>query len=321
MPLCSHADNNCYIQIASFKRIKSAIRYFNFIKEIPYRTAIFKVNKWYAIRIGPFDDKSCKLIYNKISKRFKDRIIIHNKTNCEIVKENSRPQQHGTSEITEMIGSKKDKVASTGLKSAKTESNSSSGLRELYIEKAKVCMGKRDCKNAIKYLKLAISLGDHSAKTYTYLGYTYYHLGDYAKAIQTFNKAIEIDNNYSESYEGIGLVYLKLKSPFAAQTALKKAFELNPDEISYGINLAVAFISSGDFKESLSVLDKLEDRYPLVPEVHYNKAIVLLKQNKVKEAIRELKIFVELAKSPYYRDYTDKVRQVIGMFERRENEH
>jgi tetratricopeptide (TPR) repeat protein len=220
-----------------------------------------------------------------------------------------------------MIGSKKDKVASTGLKSAKTESNSSSGLRELYIEKAKVCMGKRDCKNAIKYLKLAISLGDHSAKTYTYLGYAYYHIGDYVKAIQTFNKAIEIDDNYPESYEGIGLAYLKLKSPFAAQTALKKAFKLNPDEISYGINLAVAFISSGDFKESLSVLDKLEDRYPLVPEVHYNKAIVLLKQNKVKEAIRELKIFVELAKSPYYRDYTDKVRQVIGMFERRENEH
>ncbi len=295
----SYADERCYIQIASFKYLKNANRYFEYVREIPYRVIMTKVDKLYAIRIGPFKENSCKKFHKELLKKFKDCIII--KTDKEnLVKENK------------IFKSEKQKLLEQSSPERKRlNPNSKKQLQEIYIEKAKVCMGKKDCMNAIKYLKLAISLGDRSARTFTYLGYAYYHVGDYIRAIETFKKALEIDKNYPEGYEGIGLSYLKLNSPHAAAIALKKAYELNPDEISYGINLAVAYLSSGDLESSLSVLNQLEEKYPLIPEVHYNRALVLMKSGKNKEAVKELETFTELANSPYYEAYVQKVKLVI----------
>jgi len=301
----SLAGKVCFVQLATFSNREMADRYFEFVKRIPYRVLLARSGKWYVIRVGPFDDRTCRDIKRKLRNRFKDCLTIHRGryTQKEIIKENS-PVRHPEKTA-------KNRNALKGKPSVKNIKNSSNKLIGIYIEKAKVCMGKRDCQNAIKYLNLAISLGDRSAKTLTYLGYAYYHIGDYVKAIKTFRRAIEADRNYPESYEGIGLAYLKLNSPLAAQTALRKAYKLKPDEISYGINLAVALMSTGNYGESLKVMDELESKYPIVPEVHYNRAVILLKQGEKGEAVRELETFVELAKSPYYRPYVEKVLRVV----------
>ncbi len=65
---------------------------------------------------------------------------------------------------------------------------------------------------------------------YYQLGYAYYKQGDYAKAIETFNKIIQGENQTAQNaYYHLGLSYIKLNRSADALNAFKKASELDYD--------------------------------------------------------------------------------------------
>ena len=309
-------DKFCFVQLASFKSLKNAERLFEDVKS-DKPVYILKFKDIYGVRVGAFESfEVCKLQKEKLRKelrkyRIKPIIILSTysvPSDTYIVKEKNSSRNHsgekkGTTERREIneISKEKEKKEDTP------------SLVSLYIEKAKVCMGKKDCTNAVRYLKLAIEKDGKNPKLYTYLGYAYTHLGKYTDALNAFKKALEVNPEYAEAYAGIGFLYLRLNSPKAAVIAFKKAYELNPREISYGVNLAISQLESGNINGALTTFQILKKEYPFVSEIYYNEAIAYLKENNYKKAVEDFEIFLDLTKAnKFYEGYRREVSKILS---------
>ncbi|RUM41865.1 MAG: hypothetical protein DSY34_03040 [Desulfurobacterium sp.] len=294
-------DKFCFVQLASFKSFKNAERLFEDVKT-DKPVYILKFKEIYGVRVGAFESfEVCKLQKEKLREelrkyRIKPIIILSNysvPSDTYIVKEKNSNRNH-----------KEEKRRTI---------ERTSSLVSLYIEKAKVCMGKKDCTNAVKYLKLAIEKDGKNPKLYTYLGYAYTHLGKYTDALNAFKKALEVNFEYAEAYAGIGFLYLSLNSPKAAVIAFKKAYELNPREISYGVNLAISQLESGNINGALTTFQILKKEYPFVPEIYYNEAIAYLKEKNYKKAVEDFEIFLDLTKANrFYEGYRREVSKILS---------
>ena len=62
-------------------------------------------------------------------------------------------------------------------------------------------------KEAISCYKYAIQIKDNDARVLNNLGNAYLEIGEYSKAIKSFHKAIELDDEYPEAHYSISLVY------------------------------------------------------------------------------------------------------------------
>lgn len=308
-------DKFCFVQLASFKSFKNAERLFEDVKT-DKPVYILKFKEIYGVRVGAFESfEVCKLQKERLREelrkhRVKPIIILSSysvPSDTYIVKEKNSNRNHKEEKRRTIEREEEKKI------SKEKEKKDTSSLVSLYIEKAKVCMGKKDCANAVKYLKLAIEKDGKNPKLYTYLGYAYTHLGKYTDALNTFKKALELNPEYPEAYAGIGFLYLRLNSPKVAVIAFKKAYELNPREISYGVNLAISQLESGNIKGALTTFQILKKEYPFVPEVYYNEAIAYLKEKNYKKAVEDFEIFLDLTKAnKFYEGYRREVSKILS---------
>ena len=70
--------------------------------------------------------------------------------------------------------------------------------------------------------------GDRLAETNVKLGVGYFQQGNYEYALKKFRKALEIDDNLPNGHYAIALLYDRLGKPKAAVTHFERAIELNP---------------------------------------------------------------------------------------------
>ncbi|MEO2069403.1 MAG: tetratricopeptide repeat protein [Desulfurobacteriaceae bacterium] len=305
----------CFVQLVSMRNFKGIKKIFNETSvNCPASVYLLKQKNIYFIRVGPFKSlEKCKVVKKNLQRRYSKYKL----SPIIVVRSYKVPSKKWI--IKEKKCQKREQKRykpKRNIGSSNKKQNLQKDLVSLYIQKAKVCMGRKDCTNAVRYLKLAIAKGGKTPKNYTYLGYAYLHLGKYTNALDAFKKALEIDPNYAEAFAGIGFMYLKLKSPRAAAIAFKKAYDLNPKEISYGINLAISKLESGEVEKSLEVFKNLKDRYPFIPEIYYNEAIAYLKQRRLKEAVEDFRIFLDLTKgNKFYNPYRKEVLSILRRLE------
>jgi len=308
-------DKFCFVQLASFKSLKNAERLFEDVKS-DKPVYILKFKEIYGVRVGSFESfEVCKLQKEKFREelrkyRIKPIIVFSNHSvpaDVYIIKEKNSNRNHKEEKSRTIERKEINKISKEKVK------KDTSSLVSLYIEKAKVCMGKKDCTNAVRYLKLAVEKDGSNPKLYTYLGYAYTHLGKYADALNAFKKALKVNPEYAEAYAGIGFLYLRLNSPKVAVIAFKKAHELNPREISYGVNLAISQLESGNINGALTTFQILKKDYPFVPEIYYNEAIAYLKEKNYREASEDFEIFMDLTKANrFYEGYRKEVSKILN---------
>jgi len=80
---------------------------------------------------------------------------------------------------------------------------------------------------AISNYNKAIQLNPNDANTYNGRGLAYYDLEQYENAISNYNKAIQLNPNDANTYNGRGLAYYKLEQYKKAISDFKQAIELN----------------------------------------------------------------------------------------------
>ena len=126
-------------------------------------------------------------------------------------------------------------------------------------------------------------------------------------ARQMFSRAIVLDNNYARAYAGVADCCSMLYSYYnsseenlqEADTASRKAVELDPDNAEAYASRGLALSLSGKFDEAGEKFEKAIELNPKLYEAHYFYARALFGQGKHDEAVEEFQLACEVNPEDY----------------------
>jgi tetratricopeptide (TPR) repeat protein len=136
------------------------------------------------------------------------------------------------------------------------------------------------------YTSDGIKIDEVDANIWYKTGNTHYRCGRNNEAIECYDKAIEIDPNYTSAWNGKGLVLKRLKKYDEALKCYDKAIEINPNYAKAWIKKCNALCSLGKYEEAIKCCDK-------AIEINPNYAKVWIKKGLIQEWADGLKIIEE----------------------------
>ena len=89
--------------------------------------------------------------------------------------------------------------------------------------------GQQNYALAAKHLAKAAELGIKEAPLYNFLGTSYIHANQPAKAIQSYQEALRLDPKLAEAHLNLGYAYERAGRASAAQDEYRKACELKAE--------------------------------------------------------------------------------------------
>jgi tetratricopeptide (TPR) repeat protein len=110
---------------------------------------------------------------------------------------------------------------------------------------------KGDYDRAIQDFNEAIQLDPNDETAYYDRGYAYNKKGDYDRAIQDFNEAIHLNPNFEIAYYGRGNAYINKDDYVRAIQEFDDAIRLNPKDANAYNNRGVAYQRKGDYGHAI----------------------------------------------------------------------
>jgi tetratricopeptide (TPR) repeat protein len=133
-----------------------------------------------------------------------------------------------------------------------------------------------------------------SPNNHNNLGDVYGRHGDKQRALQEFQKAIQLKPNYADAYHNLANTYQELGNPSEAITNYKKALEYNPNLWQSDYNLTAIYYSQGNFDEAKKYIEKAIALNPNDANMYVNYAAVLIKLNDKEKAKQQLSTALQL---------------------------
>jgi len=125
-------------------------------------------------------------------------------------------------------------------------------------------------------------------------GVVYNNKGEHEKALESFNKAIELDPEFSIAYSNRGWAYLELGHYDRAIVDCTKAIELDSKLALAYSNRGLAYIRLGQFEQAISDCTKAIELDPGLALAYSNRGQAYINIGKYEEAIADLDKAVEL---------------------------
>ncbi|MCL4851251.1 MAG: tetratricopeptide repeat protein [Bryobacteraceae bacterium] len=114
------------------------------------------------------------------------------------------------------------------------------------------------------------------------IGIAYHQLTDLDTAKRYYERALQINPNYSEAINNLGTVYYAKKDYGKAEREYKKALKLTPESASIYSNLGTAYFARKRYDDAMQAYQKALSLDPEVFE-HRSSAGVLLQERSVAE--------------------------------------
>lgn len=96
--------------------------------------------------------------------------------------------------------------------------------------------------------------GKTKAGIYTSLGTAYLQDGHPRQAIRELQKATQIDNNYADAYNVMGLAYGQLAQNALARQAFEQALAIDAKNPEYRNNFGAFLVNTGDYRAAIAQL-------------------------------------------------------------------
>jgi len=154
---------------------------------------------------------------------------------------------------------------------------------------------QRDYAKAIQAYQKVIEIDPGYAEAYNNLGIIYQEAGDFDRALSTYQKAVEINPRYEKALNNLGvLLYLKGRYEESVR-AFQKALTLNANNIESHINLGILFKKQGQVDQAIESYQRALAINPLHGEAHYNMALLYEQLGNVEIAIGHYQKFIQMA--------------------------
>ena len=146
------------------------------------------------------------------------------------------------------------------------------------------------------------------------MGYLYFNKGNKEKAEEYYWKAIQTTgNSFPQPYFNLGTILQKKGDLRGAIVVFEKAVELDPN-FSYPYpNLAVIYASQGNLIKATEYLEKLKELQPRLQRAYYNLALVYIERKDYDFAYQNLQDGLKYGQ--FDPDTEPLIRELIKKFE------
>jgi Flp pilus assembly protein TadD len=167
---------------------------------------------------------------------------------------------------------------------------------------------QREFLKAIQSYQKVIELDPTYIEAYNNLGIIYQEIGNFDRAFGAYQKSIEINPQYEKGHNNLGILfYLKGRNEEALE-AFQKALAINSNNIESHINLGVLYKKQGLLNKAIESYQKALDINPFHREIHYNIALLYVQLENIELAIGHYQQFIKLS-SPSHSDLVSKVQR------------
>jgi len=142
-------------------------------------------------------------------------------------------------------------------------------------------------KRGLEYLQKALAINDDDPAVYNALGLVYVDLQEWDKAIEHYDKALEIDTGYFYTYANIASLYQKRGDYERAMNEINTAIAIN-DQIPH------FFIIKGDIEMAMNELETSIEtfseaimRWSSYPDAYYKRGEAYLLQSEYLKSIND----------------------------------
>jgi len=154
---------------------------------------------------------------------------------------------------------------------------------------------QREFSKAIQAYQKVIELDPTYVEAYNNLGIIYQMVGDMDRAFGAYQKSTEINPRYEKGYNNLGILLL-LKSRYEeALEAFEKALAVNPNNGESHINLGILLKKKGEWDKAIESYRRALAINPLHRETHYNIALLYEQLENLELAISHYQQFIQLS--------------------------
>lgn len=118
------------------------------------------------------------------------------------------------------------------------------------------------------------------------LGLAYAQLGQDSNALESFNKALKLDEKLSEAHYQIGMIHLKRKDRKSAEKSFREAINLNASFALANYQLASLEFEKKQFEKAADYYVKTIDANPILADPYYYLGVCYEKMGKKDLAIK-----------------------------------
>ena len=154
---------------------------------------------------------------------------------------------------------------------------------------------QKDFSKAIQAYQKVIELDPSYVEAYNNLGIIYQMIGDVEKASGAYRKSTEINPKYEKGYNNLGILLLLEGRYEEASEAFRKALAINANSIESHIHLGILFKKKGLSQEAIESYQKALAIDPFHRETHYNIALLYEQLENIELAIGHYQQFIQLS--------------------------
>ncbi len=147
---------------------------------------------------------------------------------------------------------------------------------------------------AIAQFQRALEIQPNYSEAHSGLGGALLQKGEVDEAIAQFQKALEIQPDNTLAHRNLAIALLRKGQLDEAITHFKKAVELQPNSAINYYNFGYALVQKGQIDEAIALYQKALELQPDYPEAHYNLALALRQQGRMDEAVVQFQKAMEL---------------------------
>lgn len=160
-------------------------------------------------------------------------------------------------------------------------------------ERATKAMAGQDWPKAVQHFQRAIDIYPDYAMAYTNLGVAYGHLNQPQLERESFQKAIKLDSHFASPYVNLAKLCLREQDASQAETLLDSANRAEPNNPETMTLLAQAELLTKHFDAAIRTAQDVHSiSHPNFAVVHYIAARAYERSGRSQEAIAELELFL-----------------------------
>ena len=152
-------------------------------------------------------------------------------------------------------------------------------------------------KKAVEEYEKAIALNLQGIEAYNGIGIAYAMLKRYSDAIEAQQKALALQPDFAEAYAGLGLAYLMQNGVDLALKNYRQAVRLNPQFLEAHLKIGIILLNQKRYAEAASAYQKAITLNPENAEAYHNLGVCYAHQEKTEDALSTLQKSVDIAQS------------------------